>query len=253
MRLPNRRSGTIGSAARRSTATNATSAATAEHERDHDVGAGPARRRGRPRRTPSSSPETPAAKSAEPGVVDDRAPRRRAARSRRRGGDERHRHRAERQVDVEDPAPRHVIGEQAADQRARPARRRPTRPRCSPASCARRSSPNSSPMIVMPIVISEPAPRPCTMRKTMSCGHVLRQPGQRGADQEDREAGQEDAAAAEADRTGVPTAASSPSEVSRKPEKTHEYISRPPRLATTVGIAVETTVDSIARRGRSTA
>ena len=37
-------------------------------------------------------------------------------------------------------------------------------------------------------------------------------------------------------------------EVNRNPEKTQEYMCRPPRLPTTFGMAVATTVDSIAPR-----
>ena len=53
----------------------------------------------------------------QPAVVDDRPPCR-ARFAAQRGCDQRHGDGAERQVDVEDPAPRHEVGEEATEERA---------------------------------------------------------------------------------------------------------------------------------------
>ena len=147
----NRRSGRIGSGARRSWATNATSSATAPTAEPDDLGRVPRVLAPAPGGDEQQRRSAPPASSAAPSVVDPRAARARPAGA-ARVDDQRERDGADRQVDVEDPAPREVVGEQ----RRRAAARRRSRARrpsgCSPGSgraraarrCRRRSPSRAS-------------------------------------------------------------------------------------------------------------
>jgi hypothetical protein len=103
MRRLNSRSGTMGSGARR------------QRERPGDVEAGPARHPSGLEHADQQRGDA-GRERAQPGVVDHWPPAVAWAVD-QAGGDEGHGDDAERQVDVEHPAPRRVIGQQTADER----------------------------------------------------------------------------------------------------------------------------------------
>ena len=90
----------------------------------------------------------------------------------------------ERQVDVEDPAPRDRLARSRPRAAARRRWRRRRRRRTGPGSGRARAGQTTSPMTAWVSTISPPAPRPWTARKAISSVMSAGQAAQRRADQE---------------------------------------------------------------------
>ena len=161
------------------------------------------------------------------------------------GRDDGERDDADRQVDVEDPAPAEVLGEQPAEQRARARCVAPKTAPNRPWYLPRSRGGTMSPTIAIDSTISPPPPRPWRARKPISCGMFCAMPH-----------------SAEPIRKitmavwksflrpywspSLPHRGVAAVEASRYAVTTQDRCSRPPRSLTMVGSAVETMVWSSA-------
>ena len=181
MRFRKSSSGRIGSVARRSANTNADEQDDAEHDQHRDLRRPPRERRATEAREEHDRREA-AGEQRRAEIVDLVLDARRARVEDRADHD--HRHRGDRQVDVEDPAPREVVDEEAAEERAddrRDAEDR-TEDALVTAAVARRDDvADDGDRRRDQAARAEPLDRP----ERDQLGHVLRDPAEHRADEED--------------------------------------------------------------------